>query len=280
MASGDLDARLPGDEDDELGALARDFNVMADRVQALVVSLRAEEARQKTLFATFTHEIGTPLTSVLGYLEALAMPEVDADEATRRRYVAVAYERARQLDALADDLTTLSRLDWDGLPLDRTAEDLGALARREVEALAPEAAARPLTVRVEEGAAVADVDPVRLGQVIRNLLTNAIRHATPGTDVVLAARVVGDEARLTVTDRGEGIAPEHLARLGEPLYRPDASRDRATGGRGLGLAISRGIVRAHGGTLEIRSTVGRGTTVEIRIPMRAPASGRRDQPDR
>ncbi|UJR79947.1 sensor histidine kinase [Sandaracinus amylolyticus] len=282
IAQGALDRRLPAAGDDELGALVRDFNRMADRVEDLVATLRREEARKRALFAAFTHEINTPLTSVLGYLESLRMDEVDADPETRRRYVEVAYEQALALDALADDLETLSRLEHDGMSLDRAPHDLLAIARREIDALAPRAKDASVTLRAEGHGVIADVDRRRVGQVIRNLLDNAIRHSRAGGTVrVEVVRDPRGDASVVVRDEGEGIAAEHLARIGEPLFRVDPSRARGTGGRGLGLAIARGIAHAHGGTLELHSTLGAGTSARLSLPREpAPREARLDGGDR
>lgn len=260
MAAGDLAARLPESGDDELGSLMRDFNAMAAK-------LEGEDDRRRGLFAAFTHEINTPLTSVLGYLESLRMPEIDAEPDTRRRYVEVAFAQAQQLDALADDLTTLSRLDYDGLPLERERVELRRLIEEEVAALRPRAEERRVTLAIEGDPVHAEVDRTRFAQVVRNVVDNAIRHGASENEVRVRVRADGPRAVLEIADRGAGIAPEHLSRLGTPLYRADPSRARSdAGGRGLGLAIAGGIAKAHGGMLEIESIEGTGTTVRITVP--------------
>ena len=266
MADGDLAVRFAPQGDDEVGRLALDFNRMADRLADHVASLEAIQARRRRLFAAFTHEINTPLTSVLGYLEALRMDEVAADADTRRRYLDVAYEQAKALETLAEDLATLSRLDFEGLPLDRGSFDLLALARAEAAAMEPRASSRRIRLLVEGDSLVAHVDRARMGQVLRNLIDNAVRHSPEGASVEIAVAAEASGARIEVVDHGEGIAEPHLPHVTQPLYRVDASRTRGTGGRGLGLAIAHGIVREHGGELTIRSRVGEGTTVTIVLP--------------
>ena len=263
MAAGDLSVRLVAEGDDEVGDLERDFNRMADQLAAHVARLEGEESRQKQLFAAFTHEINTPLTSVLGYLESLQMPEIDQDPATRARYVAIAFDQAQQLDALADDLTTLSKLSYDGVKLERSEIDLLELATREANAMRPKASTRGLSIAIEGTSLSVEVDRARLGQVLRNVLDNAIRHAREGSEI--RVEVDASSKSICVRDQGEGIAAEHLERLGSPLYRPDGSRDRASGGRGLGLAIAKGLMRAHGGALRIESRLGLGTDVTITL---------------
>ncbi|MBX7192667.1 MAG: HAMP domain-containing histidine kinase [Sandaracinaceae bacterium] len=277
MADGDLSVRLPVRSDDEVGRVVGDFNRMADSLaQRLEELRRAEAQRSRTeaqrsrLFAAFTHELSTPLTSVLGYLESLRMSEIDGDPDTRHRYVEIAYTQARALDALAEDLSTLSRLDFEGLPLSRSHVDLGALARAELAPFEPRAADKRVTLSLEtEGDLAADVDAQRVGQVLRVLLDNALRHTADGSQIaVRLARLDTDRASLVVQDGGPGVPEEHLDRLGEPLYRLDASRARGTGGRGLGLSIARGIARAHGGELTFTSPPGSGLVATVTLPLR------------
>ena len=265
IADGALDRRLPAAGDDEVGALVADFNRMSDRIEDLVGTLRDEQDRKRRLFAAFTHELNTPLTSVLGYLESLGMPDIDADPETRRRYVAIAHEQARALDALADDLETLSRIDLEGIGLERASVDLPAVVRAEIEAMSPRAADAGVAIELDAQPVLAEVDRRRIGQVLRNLIDNAIRHSPRGSAVHVAVRREESGPVLEVRDRGEGIAPEHLPHLGEPLWRADPSRTRGTGGRGLGLAIARAIVEAHGARMTIDSVLGEGTTVRVEL---------------
>lgn len=270
IAEGDLEVRLPPLSDDEVGELVSDFNRMTDRLEALVSTMREQEGQRRRLFAAFTHELNTPLTNVLGYLESLQLSDVDEDPDTRRRYVSVAFEQARALESLAADIETLSRLDFEGVKLEREDHDLVELTRAQIAALARRAEARGVRLEVvvpeDTPALLASVDALRVGQVLRNVLDNAIRHSP--ADEAVTVHVRGDEREVSVEirDLGDGIAAEHLAHLGEPLYRVDPSRTRGTGGRGLGIAIARGLAQAHGGSLEIESEVGRGTAVRIVVP--------------
>jgi two-component system, OmpR family, sensor histidine kinase BaeS len=270
MASGELRVRLPPYGDDEIGRLADDFNAMAARLEQTVESLRKEQEARRRRFADWTHEMATPLSSVLGYLESLQMPGFD--DATRKRHVATALEQAQALKALSDDLTTLSQIELEGLALDLAGTETVGLVRAEVEALDRHAEAARVIVRVDAPDRPVQVlaDRRRLAQVIRNLLTNALRHTPPDGHVVI--RIVSERTSVVVEveDDGEGIAQEHLEHLGEMLYRADRSRDRRTGGRGLGLAIGRGIVRAHHGELRIESELGRGTKVRVEMPAPTP----------
>jgi two-component system phosphate regulon sensor histidine kinase PhoR len=184
--------------------------------------------------------------------------------------VSVAFDQAQKLDALADDLTTLSKLDYDGIALEREPSDLVRIVTDEIAGMTPRAEARKITLRVEGDEARCDIDRARIGQVVRNLIDNAIRYGTAGTDVVARVEVAEETVSFSIVDRGEGIPAEHLPLLGTPLYRVDSSRARTgAGGRGLGLAIARGLVKAHGGTLEVVSTRDVGTTVRVTLPRTA-----------
>jgi signal transduction histidine kinase len=275
MADGDLSVRLPVRNDDEVGRVVTDFNRMADSLAQRLEELeRAEAQRSRTeaqrsrMFAAFTHEISTPLTSVLGYLESLRMPDIEGDEATRRRYVEIAYTQARALDALAEDLATISRIDFEGLPLTKTSIDVGDVAQRELAAFEARAKEHGVTVTLStEGDVTTSADAQRVGQVVRILVDNALRHTPDASTITLRAERRGDRIALEIADAGPGVPTEHLERLGEPLYRIDVSRTRGTGGRGLGLSIARGIARAHDGELTFASPAGRGLVATLVLPV-------------
>jgi signal transduction histidine kinase len=258
------EAPPPAFGDDEVGRLARQFREMADALRSNVVQLRLEQERRRQAFADWTHEVATPLTSVLGYLEALGADDVDADRETRRRYVDIAMDRARALQALTEDLATLSQIDCNELALLREPVDVREILRKEVDAAAPLAGKAQVALELAVEAPVPlELDRARIGQVFRNLLTNAVEHSPPGSHVTIRAEATPSGALVEVRDQGRGIAAEHLASLGQRFFRVDASRDRRTGGRGLGLAIARGLVEGHGGRLVISSELGRGTVAQV-----------------
>ena len=272
MAGGDLSARLSLPVDEETAGVVLSFNRMAEKVEATVEKLRQSDESRRQLLADVTHELNTPLTSVLGYLETLCMEDLPLPAERRHELTQIAYEEAVNLRALIEDLTTLSRLDAEGLRLEREPLDLAKVAEKVVRRLGQIAEKRnvPLHLELEPGVEVAG-DPQRLDQVVRNLVENAIRHTTAPGDVVVAVRRDGFSAVIEVRDRGTGIAPEDLARLGTRFLRLDKSRARHTGGRGLGLAITVGLVEMHGGRVRFESVVGSGTKVTVTIPLLVPA---------
>jgi signal transduction histidine kinase len=265
MASGELFVRLPVTSADEIGELAADFNAMANSLEGTVRSLEKEREARRRRFADWTHEVATPLSSVLAYLESLQMDLFD--QATRQRHLAIVYERALALKALTDDLATLSQAELEGLRIERVPVDVVETARAEIAALAPQAQAAGIRVTLSaKEVPPVEGDRIRLGQVLRNVLGNAIRYASPSGQVAVdIRRAENGAATIDIIDDGQGIAPEHLAHLSEPFYRVDRSRDRSTGGRGLGLAIAKSIIEAHGGSLTFRSVVGKGTAVTVAL---------------
>lgn len=270
MADGDLTIRLPIRGHDEVARVASSYNRMADALADRIEQLRRIEAQRTRMFAAFTHEIATPLTSVLGYLESLRLDEMNDDTAARRRYVEIAYSQARALEALAEDLATLSRLDFEGITLERQKLDLGTWARGEIEPFEERGKQRSILFQLDVPQPIAaEIDPRRLGQVLRILLDNALRHSPDGATVHVALVEQADRFEMIIRDQGRGVPADQLERLGEPLYRVDFSRSRDTGGRGLGLSIASGLVKAHGGSLHFDSPPESGLIVQIRLPRNA-----------
>jgi signal transduction histidine kinase len=274
MAGGDLSARMSLPVDRDTAAVVLSFNRMAEKVEQTIEKLRRSDESRRQLLADVTHELNTPLTSVLGYLETLCMEDLPLSDEKRHALTRVAYEEAHNLRTLIEDLTTLSRLDAEGLPLERAPLQLGPVAERVVRRLTPVAEARRLQLLTEiEPGVTVNGDAQRLDQVVRNLVENALRHTDPPNEVTVVVRTAWDRAVLEVKDRGKGIPAEDLPRLGQRFLRLDRSRSRHTGGRGLGLAITVGLVEMHGGKVEFESAVGRGTTVRVTLPLlRQPVS--------
>lgn len=254
--------RVPVEGTAEMIGLAEAFNGMVEQ-------LEAGEARRRALLADVSHELRTPLTILQGNLRRA----LDEGGRLDPRQVATLYDQSRQLGHLVDDLHDLAQAESDQLALDRQGLDLDALVRQAADLFAPLAAERGLRLVVAPSAPLPPVraDRARLGQVLQNLLANALRYARG--EIRLALEREQDEARLHIADDGAGIAAQHLPHLFDRFYRPDASRSRASGGSGLGLAIVRSIVEAHGWSITVRSHVQgpeQGTTFTIAIPLNPP----------
>jgi two-component system phosphate regulon sensor histidine kinase PhoR len=230
---------------------------------------RAAERMRVDFVANASHELRTPLATIAGYAETMS-EEGAIDEETRRRFGSVILGEAKRMLRIVEDLMSLSRIEAERFMAPREAVDLGEIARLAAEQAGPLAEAQGCTIDLEIEAGVPPIagDFAQLLQTAENLIANAIRYGctAKGMRVTMIARRDGDRALFAVRDQGEGIAPEHLPRLTERFYRVDAARSRDGGGTGLGLAIVKHIVERHRGTLDIRSTPGAGTTVEVRLP--------------
>jgi signal transduction histidine kinase len=262
MEGGDRDARVVVHTRDEIGELAHAFNAMADSVA------RTERLR-RDLVSDVAHELRTPLTNLRCQIEALQDGLTTADP----RALASLHEETLLLGRLIEDLQQLALAEAGQLRLVLSPLDVREAAQSTLEALAARAASDGVTLtnEVPNGLPPVQADPERVGQILRNLLDNALRHAPEGGHVSVGARQVEGAIELFVRDDGPGIAAEHLPNLFERFYRTDASRARATGGSGLGLAIVRQLVTAHGGRVRVESTPGQGATCFFTLPIVPPA---------
>ncbi|WP_299058194.1 ATP-binding protein [uncultured Nocardioides sp.] len=227
--------------------------------------LRAMSVRDEFLSAV-SHELRTPLTSVLGHLEiANELPDLPAAVAHR---LAVIERNALRLDALVADLLEVARQREGRLSVTRTDVDLTDLVAQAVEAVRPAASLAGLSVVIEPQESLqAPVDPGRIRQVLDNLLSNAVKYSEPGGVVRIAVSPVDDEAILTIADEGLGIEEAELDRLFTRFFRGGEARSRQIPGTGLGLVLVRAFVEAHGGTVDLTSKAGVGTTVTVRLPL-------------
>lgn len=227
----------------------------------------ALRARQD-LVASVSHELRTPLTSITGHLD-LALEDPQLPDRVRRSLKVVERNADRLLE-LISDLLTASALSRRGVELQMSLQptDLGRLIEASVEALSPRAAERGIAIDTTDLQPVtAAVDPGRMRQVIDNVISNAIKYNSDGGLIEIAAAQSGGSAWIWVHDEGPGIPESELPLLFERFYRTKQVRNSTVHGSGLGLAISREIVRAHGGSITLRSTVGEGTAVMIRVPV-------------
>lgn len=242
---------------DELGTLAHAFNTMA-------AARHRQERLHKTMVADTAHELRTPLNNLAGWLDVLRDRVAEPSD----EVLGGLQEEAQRLSRLINDLAELNRSDTQGFQLRRQPTDLAALLHHATHAAAARAAAKGVTLRTQAAPGLrAEVDPKRFGQALGNLLDNAITHTRSGGQVTLAATASQDGGvSIQVRDTGPGIAAEDLPDVFERLWRGDPSRSRATGGYGLGLAITHQIVTAHHGTISAASTPGAGATFTITLP--------------
>jgi signal transduction histidine kinase len=258
MELGDLSQRVEVRSDDEIGQLGHAFNGMAE-------GLARTELLRRTMVTDVAHELRTPLTNLRGYLEAVR----DGVTPARPAVIESLYEEAMLLSHLVDDLQDLSLSEGGRLVLHCEPVEVHTLLTSAAQSLGPRACEQGLSVRVEVAPMLpmAWADPQRIGQVLRNLLANAATHTAWGGRIVLRALVSGEQLRIEVHDSGSGIAAEHLPNVFERFYRADPSRTRATGGAGIGLAIVKQLVEAHGGTVGVASTLSEGSCFSFTLPV-------------
>lgn len=268
LGHGDLAARAPESGRDEIGALARTFNVMAEELAHRTTALETSDRLRRQLIADVSHELMTPLTAVLGHLETLTMEEVRLNDAQRVRQINVAAREAKRLERLIGDLLNAARLEAGGIELDIQTLSVRELfdqlvLRHELEC---EARRITLTTVIDPGAASIEADAFRIDEALENLVTNALRHTPDGGAITLRAARKGEAIALEVSDSGEGVQAEHLPFIFDRFYKARTARGAATRGSGLGLSIVKAIVTRHGGQVSAESTVGTGTTVRIELP--------------
>ena len=231
-----------------------------------VTEQRALDRTRRELVANVSHELKTPVAAIRGFLELMEDDSMPPE--ARREFVGLMSAEAARLQRLVDEQLQLARLDSGGLPLEVEDMDLASLVRTAARPRAVLAGREGLDMRVHADEPVPMAgDPARLEQVLLILLDNATRHTPAGGTITVDARVQGGDALMTVTDTGEGIPPEAIGSVFDRFYRADAARARDDRrGAGLGLAIARGIVRAHGGDIEVRSEPGQGAVFTVRVP--------------
>ena len=226
----------------------------------------ADIGRAHTDFvANASHELSTPLASIIGYVETLADPDAKVDEATAAKFKATVLREARRLQALVRDLMSLSRIEAEKHDPPRKAVDLGQLAASVSSEVASVSGQGRVEIDAPDEPTTILGDRGQLDQLVRNLIDNALKYGDADQPVTVAVKRTANQVVLSVEDRGAGIGPDHLPHLTRRFYRTDPGRSRAAGGTGLGLAIVKHIVERHQGRLDIASSVGQGTTVTVRF---------------
>ena len=274
LGAGDLDARAPEQGGDEVTAVARSFNRMAEELSSRTRALEAADTTRRQLLADVSHELMTPLTAMRGYLETLSMTELDIDAPTRERYLQIVSEETHRLEHIVGDLLDLARLEGGGSTMRQERVDVAALFDRVAARHERELRQRNVRLDFHVGAGAENVigDADRLEQALQNLAANALRHTPDGGQITLTSTSDPGGVRLTVRDTGPGIPSAHLPLIFERFYKADAAR-RAAGGSGLGLSIVKAIVERHGGTITARNDGG--AVFDIVLP-RTPSSSARD----
>jgi len=267
IAQGHLGARVPVTGQDELAELAEMFNDMAAQLETAEREQRELDRLRRELVTWVGHDLRTPLTSIRVVVEALTDGVVE-DPDTVERYLESAQHHIRSLSRLLDDLFEVAQIESGGMTVERDAGSIRDLISDTIEGFS--ALAKRQGVRLE-GSADPGVDPVlmdaaKIERVLSNLIKNALQHTPPGGVVDVSAATTSEGVRLEVRDTGGGIREEDLSRVFERFYRGKEDYRRNAHGAGLGLAIAKGIVEAHGGEIGIESTLGEGTSVWFTMP--------------
>ncbi len=265
IAKGELGHQVPVRTKDELGELASSFNKMSS-------DLEQSNKLRHQMTTNIAHDLRTPLSVILGYTEALSDGKLEG----KSEVYDVIHREAQHLGYLIDDLRTLSLADAGELSLNRRYVSPYKLLKRTASAYMTQTKKQDiiLEVKASEDLPKIEIDPDRMTQVLGNLVNNALRYTQKGGQIILSAKYYpvsvkgkNNTIHLKIHDNGAGIDPKDLPHIFERFYRGDKSRKQKEGETGLGLAIAKSIVEAHGGTISVKSTLGKGTTFKISLPL-------------
>ncbi|WP_282947780.1 MULTISPECIES: ATP-binding protein [unclassified Sphingopyxis] len=232
-------------------------------------AIDAADRMRSDFVANASHELRTPLAAILGYVETLQDMNGEGDAPIRHRFLSIIEREARRMQQLVIDLLSISRVEADRFRRPTRPVNLAAIVKTTIAQLQDSEASRPkdIIARLGRGAQPVLGDEAQLGQLAHNIISNAMKYGRPGTPVTVELAREGQRVRFSVSDEGEGIAPDHLPRLTERFYRVDEARSRSVGGTGLGLAIVKHISERHQGQLDIESELGKGTKVSVTFPL-------------
>jgi len=275
FAAGNLQARVPANSSDELGALGRNFNTMAGSIESMMDKLRDKELFQRQLIANISHDLRTPMASMRGYVETLGLQADTMNADDRDRYLAIIDGNLVHLDKLIDHMLVLSRFDSGQATFQFEEFPLGELADSVLmrcEGLASERNVS-LDLKVGQINTLVSADPLQIAQVLQNLVENGIKFNQDGGKVLVSLEESGSQVKVVVSDTGMGIAKEDLPHIFKRFYTADKSRTRGASGSGLaraqdhlgqssglGLAIASKIVSGHSSILQVESQLGEGTS--------------------
>lgn len=268
FAAGEQWARIAVRQSNELTQIAESFNAMAEELEVVEAEEKRNEGAKNDVITSIAHDLRTPLTSVVGYLELVTEKTVDED--TRRHYISVAYRKAKRLQCLTEDLFNYIKYGSSELSLTVAPIDAVKMMEQLTEEAYPAIAESNLELLVEKEVdrAIVEADGTLLARAFSNLLGNAIKYGRDGKRLFLRMeqRDTPQSVRFHVINFGEVIPPEDLEHIFERFYRVDAARTEGQGGTGLGLAIAKNIIERHNGTISVRSDLS-GTEFIVELPV-------------
>ena len=257
---------------DEIAQLGRAYDEMAARIGEQLEALEKTDALRREMVAHVSHDLRTPLATLHGYIETLKLKDAELAPAERKRYLAVALDQSERLRRLVGDLFELAKLDAHEQAPVCEPVSLAELASDIAQKFQLEAQRNGSTIDIDaaDGLPMVDADIALVERVLENLIDNALSHSPDGGAIRIPIAAEGESVRVTVSDSGPGIAPEHLPRVFDRFYQA-GNAHRGSAHAGLGLAIAKRIVELHGARLEVESALGRGTAFSFRLPAHAPA---------
>lgn len=266
VKAGDFETKIQNIKEDELGVIAQSVNDIGDKFQQLMEKERMAEKTKKDLITSVAHDIRTPLTSVIGYLDLLK--KNDLDEETRKKYHSIVYDKAKRLQMLVGDLFDYIRYDKDGFVLKKQDIELNQFIEQILDEFYPSFQKSDLEYRVELEKACIPVyaDGELLFRAFGNLVSNAIRYGADGKLISVHVEKKDDNAIVAIKNFGNIIPKKELNKIFDKFYRVEQSRSIVTGGTGLGLAITKNIISLHGGTIQVKSDE-YGTVFEVSLPV-------------
>jgi signal transduction histidine kinase len=265
LGKGDFSQRVNFKGKDEVGKLVSTFNSMADGLMTMTHDLVQTKQLQQNLVADVAHELRTPVSSIRAYMEAM---QDGLLEPTKENLNSI-HEDITLLSRLINDLQVLAQADANELDLIYQPENIATIITKVAEFIQPQSKTKGLTLKVNLPFVLppVEIDALRISQVLRNLLDNAIAHTQNGGEIEFDAISYDNFIEVTVSDNGEGIAETDLPNIFERFYRVDKSRTRSTGGSGLGLTIAKRLIEAHGGEIKVQSELGKGSRFTFTIPL-------------
>ena len=264
ISQGNLDNRINIKNDDEFAYLADKLNHMADDIKAIMENERRIEYSKNELITSVAHDLRTPLTSIIGYLDLVSSKELPRD--THMKYISIAYSKSKRLEKLIEDLFTYTKFNFGEVKPSYTEVDIVKLLNQLIDEFYPSFAENQLNYEfvTSSTSAIIKADGYLLARAFANLISNAIKYGKDGRDILITLNKEEAGVVITVKNFGDIIPEEDLERIFQRFYRIESSRSSETGGSGLGLAIAQSIIRMHGGSIYARSdSEGTVFTVEL-----------------
>lgn len=266
LSTGNFDVRIPLRNDDEFTRIAQNLNRMAVEIKMIIEEERTTENKKNELITNVAHDLRTPLTSIIGYLDLVSRKDLPAD--TKEKYIGIAYNKSIRLEKLIEDLFSYTKFEFGEVKFNKEEVDLVKMLYQLLDEFYPSFKEYGLEYSFDSTvpSAVVDADGDYLARAFANLIGNAIKYGADGKSVILHLEVKDTEVIVTITNFGEVIPKKDLAHIFEKFYRVEYSRNEEHGGTGLGLAIARNIFEMHGGHVEARSGLD-GTVFEVVLPI-------------